>query len=52
MVYLSLDNEVAKDIFRDAAKDTHHNAIDISTYKSRVGMKFDLAVNAIQSEIG
>ena len=52
MVYLSLDSDVAKDIFRDAEKETNYNAIDISTYNLRVAMKFDLAVDAIQSEIG
>ncbi|WP_413692579.1 hypothetical protein [Psychromonas sp. KJ10-2] len=34
MVYLSLNNDVAKDIFRDANEESNENSINIATYNS------------------
>lgn len=52
MGYLSLDNDIAKYIFKDAKEESGFKYINIGTYNMRVSRKFDLAVDAIKSEIG
>lgn len=49
--YLSLDNEIAKDIFKDAEKESNYTYINIGEYNARVSSIFDLAVNAIKNEL-